>query len=83
MLGGAVRRDHHRPRVRRRRLLFNANASRAQFRQHGFVVDQVAQDGQRFAFRGFQRQRNGVLHPKTHSQMFRANDFHINFVITK
>ena len=27
-------------------------------------------------FRGLQRQRDGVLHPETHAQMFGPNDFH-------
>jgi len=77
-----VGRDHHGPRVCRRRLLFNANAFGAQFREYGFVVYQLAQDGQRFLFCGFQRQRDGVSHSKTHAQMFRPNYFHASSIST-
>ena len=78
--GRAVRRDHHRLRSDIGRLPLKANSLRTQFRQHGFVVDQIAQNRKRLAFHRLQSQGNGILYPKTHSQMFGAYDFHINFV---
>jgi hypothetical protein len=41
-------------------LPFKPDSLGAQFRQHGFVVDQIAQNRERLAFGGFNRQRNGV-----------------------
>ena len=41
-------------------------------------MNEVAQDGQRLVLCGFERQRNGVLDPKTHAQMFGPDDFHIS-----
>ena len=60
----AVGRDHDCSRAHVGGLLRQADAPRAQFRQHGFVMDEVAQYGERLLFRGFQRQCDGVFTPK-------------------
>ena len=77
----AVRRDHHRLRRHRRGLLLNGSPWRAvppaRFRCGPGRPEWSAA---RVAPRGFQRQRDGVPHPKAHAQMFCADDFHINFV---
>ena len=69
-LRGAMRGDHHRGRGHIGGRSSNADAVRPQFGQHGFVVDQVAQDGQRLPPRRGQRQGDGVSDAKTHAQMF-------------
>ena len=71
-----MRRDHHRLGRDLGGCLPDSDAVCPQFSQHGFVVDQIAQDRQGLAVRGLKRQGDGVLDPKAHPQMFSADDFH-------
>jgi hypothetical protein len=57
-------------------MLFNLNTAGTQFGQHGVIVDEIAQDGQRLVLRGFAGQRDGVANAKAHAQMFGVKDFH-------
>jgi hypothetical protein len=54
----------------------NLNAPFSEVGIDGFVVDQFAEDGDRFAGGLAERKRDGVAHAETHSQMFGADDFH-------
>ena len=74
-----MRGDHHRLRFHFGRLLLDGDAPGAQLGEHGFVVDQVAEDGERsrFGLRG--RQRDGVPDAEAHAQMFCTDDSHVLF----
>ena len=55
----------------------------AQVGQHGFVVDEIAQDGQRLTSCGICGKGDCIPHSKTHPQMFSSNDLHTSLCTTK
>ena len=72
----AMRGDHHQRRGHGGRLAPKLDALRPQPGQHGFVVDQVAEDGQRLVGRFLHGQRDGVTNAKAHAKIFSAENFH-------
>ena len=71
-----MRRNHHRARADGFWSAFELNPLCPQFLQHGFVVNEIAQNRQWLTLRSVSGKGDCIPHPKTHSQMFCSNDFH-------
>jgi hypothetical protein len=75
-LRSAVRGNHYGLRVHLPGVVLELDASGPQFRQNGFVVDEVAQHSERTGLCLFLCQRNGVPDAKAHAKMFCSENFH-------
>ena len=74
--GRAVRGDHHRGGVDVAELRARPDAACAQVREDGFVVDEVAKDGEGLTLGCRERPDNGPPHTETHAHVTRSQDFH-------
>jgi hypothetical protein len=74
--GGAMRGDHRGAGLDLRRIGLELNAAAAKISEDRFVVDELAQDGERLHPRGRLGEGDGVADAETHTEMFCSDNFH-------
>jgi hypothetical protein len=72
----AVGANHDRAGINGGRIVDDVNAALAQLGQDGFIMNQIAKNGERPGLRTSERKVDGVADAETHAEMLRADDFH-------
>lgn len=74
--GRAVGRDHHITSLHLRRVILKGDPVLPKNRQYGVIVDEVTENGQRPRVRSIKGQRDCVLDPEAHAQVFGSKYSH-------
>ena len=67
---------HRRPRGNVADSLRYPDAASSHLRQDGFVVDEIAEDGERLTAGGVEGEVDGVANAEAHTKVFCAEEFH-------